>query len=210
MNQNLTDITLLIDRSGSMSSIRHDMIGGMNVLLDSQRALPGDANLTVAIFDTEYTKVRSATPIRDVASLTAADLVPRGGTALLDAVGRCVVETGDRLGAMPESERPGKVLFIIVTDGLENRSREYGGAKIKEMIKHQSEVYSWDFVYLGANQDAFAVAASMGISSGNALNYTATAAGVASVANRATASAANYRSGNAERGSFFGGAEKKS
>jgi hypothetical protein len=125
LDPNLTDITVLLDRSGSMESIRNDMVGAMNAFLDAQRALPGRTTFTLATFDTRYEVVRKAADLADVPPLTAADLVPRGGTALLDSMARCIRETGDRLGAIPEAARPGKVLFAIVTDGEENASREH-------------------------------------------------------------------------------------
>jgi hypothetical protein len=98
-------------------------------------------------------------------------LEPRGNTALLDAVGRAIVETGERLRALPENERPGLVVFVIVTDGQENSSREYTKARVKEMIEHQQNVYKWQFTYLGANQDAFAEAGGMGIRLAGAAHY---------------------------------------
>lgn len=160
MRSDLTDITLVVDRSGSMDAIREDAEGGLNALIREQAALPGEAVLTLVEFDSEYDVVHSGKPIGDVPPYR---LVPRGHTALLDAVGRAVAETGERLAKMEEKDRPGLVLFAIVTDGLENASREYTKARVREMIEIQQRDYSWQFTFLGANQDAFAEARSMGV-----------------------------------------------
>ncbi len=176
MNNNLTDITVVIDRSGSMESCRTDAEGGFNAFVRSQAEQSGDALLTLVQFDTEYEFVHRGVPIKDVPPYT---LVPRGGTALYDAVGRAIVETGARLAAMPEARRPGLVLFAIITDGEENSSREISGARLKEMIEHQTAKYAWQFSYLGANQDAIMAAAKMGIAPGAAMNYAVRNSGVA-------------------------------
>ncbi len=164
MNNNATDITVVIDRSGSMDSCRADAEGGFNAFVAAQAALPGKALLTLVQFDTEYEFVHRGVPIKDVPPYS---LVPRGGTALYDAVGRAILETGARLAAMPEAQRPGLVLFAIITDGEENSSREISGARLKEMIEHQTAQYAWQFSYLGANQDAIMAAAKMGIAPGS-------------------------------------------
>jgi hypothetical protein len=120
-------------------------------------------------FDTEYEFVHRAKPIEGVPEYV---LTPRGGTALLDAVGRAINETGERLAAMPEAHRPGLVVFVVMTDGEENSSREFSKSQIKEKISHQQDKYGWQFVFLGANQDAFAEAGSMGMQAQAAANFT--------------------------------------
>lgn len=160
MRQDLTDITVVLDRSGSMHACQSDSEGGLNRFIDDQKKLPGEAVFTLVQFDTEYEFVHRAVPIRSVPHCT---LVPRGNTALLDAVGRAIVETGERLAKTREADRPGLVVFVIVTDGQENSSREFTLAKVREMIAHQQAVYKWQFTYLGANQDAFAEAGALGI-----------------------------------------------
>jgi hypothetical protein len=109
-------------------------------------------------------------PIRQAPRLTADTYVPRGTTALLDAIGRTIDELGARLAAMPAADRPGKVIFVIITDGLENASREYTREQVFQRIRHQSDVYGWEFVYLGAKQDAIAAGAQVGIDAGFALS----------------------------------------
>jgi uncharacterized protein YegL len=168
MRNDLTDITVVLDRSGSMASIRKDMEGGLNAFVDKQKTEPGHANFTLVQFDTQYEFVHRAVPINDVPACT---LVPRGGTALLDAVGKAIAETGERLKATPEDQRPGLVVFLVITDGQENSSREFKKHQIKEMIEHQQNAYKWQFTYLGANQDSFAEAGAMGFQSQAVADY---------------------------------------
>ena len=160
MRTDLTDITMVIDRSGSMQSIQSDAEGGINSFIEQQKQEPGEANVTLVQFDSEYEFVHSGVPLRQV---PAFKLVPRGSTALLDAVGRAINETGARLAAMDEAQRPGLVVFVIVTDGEENSSREFTRDQIRKMVEHQQSAYKWQFTFLAANQDAFAAGGSIGI-----------------------------------------------
>jgi hypothetical protein len=169
MRNDLTDLTLVIDRSGSMSACKDDAQGGVNEFIKRQKEVPGDCNFTLVQFDTIYEFLHTAKPIREV-SLDYV-LHPRGGTALLDAVGRAIRETGERLSKMTEKDRPALVVFVIVTDGQENSSKEFTKAKVKEMIEHQQKNYNWKFSYLGANQDAFAEGGALGIAKGGIANY---------------------------------------
>jgi hypothetical protein len=168
MRKDLTDITLVVDRSGSMTTIQEDAEGGINAFIEEQKKGAGDAVLTLMQFDDECDFVHRGTPIQDVPAYT---LVPRGMTALLDAVGKAINETGARLAAMAEADRPKLVTFVIVTDGRENSSNEFTKAKVKEMVTHQTDVYKWHFLYLGANQDVFSEAGAMGLTASNAANY---------------------------------------
>lgn len=162
MRNDLTDITVVMDRSGSMSSCKADAEGGLNSFIEAQKAHPGEAIFSLVQFDTDYEFVHKGVPIKSVPHCV---LQPRGWTALLDAVGRAIVETGDRLERMNDDERPGLVVFVIITDGKENSSKEFTLEKIKEMIQHQQNTYKWQFTFLGANQDAFEAAGQMGIPS---------------------------------------------
>jgi len=168
MRTDLTDITMVIDRSGSMESIRTDAEGGINTFIESQKSEPGEALLTLVQFDTEYEFVHKGVPIGTAERFR---LVPRGSTALLDAVGRAINETGARLGMMDEAKRPGLVVFVIVTDGAENSSKEFTRDKIREMIEHQQSAYKWQFTFLAANQDAFAEGATLGIAQAGTAGY---------------------------------------
>jgi hypothetical protein len=168
MNKNLTEIVLVVDRSGSMSLCKTDAQGGINAFIEKQKNEPGDANLTLVQFDNEYEFVENGTPIKDVKPYV---LEPRSMTALLDAVGRAISETGSRLAAMDEPSRPGLVIVVIVTDGKENASKEYKNDQIKEMIKEQQEKYNWQFIFLGATADTFDVATAIGIAVGGTALY---------------------------------------
>lgn len=176
--QDLSDITLVLDRSGSMTSIASDTVGGVARFIEDQRKAPGSANLTLVLFDHEYLPIHKAVPLGAVPPFTAELFVPRGATAMLDAIGRSIAETGERLSSIPEADRPSAVIFVIVTDGLENSSKEFTRPKVAEMIKHQQESYSWTFIFLAANQDAIAAASGIGIAPSNAMSYAANTGGV--------------------------------
>ena len=168
MRSDLTDITLVVDRSGSMDAIREDAEGGVNAFIQEQAKEPGEALLTLVQFDTEYEFLTKGSSISQVSKYK---LHPRGMTALLDAVGRAINETGERLAKMSERDRPSLVIFVVMTDGLENSSKEFTKDQIKEMIERQQSEYNWHFTFLGANQDAFAEAEDMGIQAAGAANY---------------------------------------
>ena len=174
MQRDLSDITIILDRSGSMSSIRADAEDGLNTFIEKQKQQPGRANFTLVQFDHEYQIVHNGIPIASVPHCT---LEPRGNTALYDAIGRTINDIGARLKSLPESDRPGLVCVVILTDGMENASREYTAARVKEMIEHQTNVYKWQFTYLGANQDAFLVAGAIGIPKAASANYATAAVG---------------------------------
>lgn len=163
MRQDLADITLVVDRSGSMQSIRDDAQGGINAFVTQQAETSGEALVSLVQFDTKYEFVANGIPAADFPEY---ELVPRGGTALLDAIGRAINETGDRLSKMSEPDRPALVVIVVMTDGHENSSREFTKAQIKQMIEHQQTHYNWQFTFLGADQDAFSEATSMGMAVG--------------------------------------------
>lgn len=191
MKPNHTDITIVLDRSGSMSSVATDTIGGFNRFLDDQKKTPGTASLTLHQFNHEYETRIPTSDIQKAPELTTETFVPRGNTALLDAIGRSIVDTGSRLEKTPEDQRPERVVFVIITDGQENASREYNPAKVHEMITHQQDKYQWQFVFLGANQDAIKAATNLGMRAGNAMTYAANRIGTQ---NAFAATSANLRS----------------
>lgn len=162
MNPHLTEIAYILDRSGSMESMQEPAVAAFNQFVKSQLDVPGEARLTLVLFDDQYEVPLAVLPIEQVPELTAATYVPRGSTALLDAIGRTIKETSARIDAMPEAERPGKVILTIFTDGYENASREYTAAHISDLIAmHRAK--GWEFLFLAANQDAIATAAAMNI-----------------------------------------------
>jgi uncharacterized protein YegL len=164
----LTHIYFLLDRSGSMQSIKSDTEGGFAAFVEEQRKEPGDCRVTLARFDHEYDVVYSRIPVSDVPPL---DLQPRGRTALLDAMGRLVTDAGAELGALPDDERPGTVIVAVMTDGHENASREWTHSAIKSLVEQQTSVYAWQFLYMGADQDAIEVGTSLGVAAGSAVTY---------------------------------------
>ena len=167
MNKDLTEIAYILDRSGSMSGLVEPAIAGFNRFLKEQQEAPGDARFSLVLFDDEYLVPHRSQPIGEVPPLDTNTYVPRSMTALLDAIGRTITDLGKQLTALPEKDRPGQVIVAIFTDGLENASTDYDLKKIAKMIKHQQDAYKWTFLFLGANQDAIASAAQMGIHRAN-------------------------------------------
>lgn len=167
-DKNKTEIIIVLDRSGSMASMKSDVQGGFAKFIEEQRSLPGECLVTLAQFDNEYDVVYEAKPIDDVPHL---ELHPRGGTALLDAIGRTIDAVGVRLMRTHEADRPGRVVIVVITDGHENQSRTYSREQIQRMITIQREKFSWEFFFLGAKEDAIAVAQSYGIPKGRAATY---------------------------------------
>jgi hypothetical protein len=179
MNFNYTDISIVVDRSGSMESIMGDMEGAIKHFLDEQKKVDGKCTVSLYEFDYAYNPVYENVPVKETKDYV---LNPRGATALNDAIGRTINSLGAKYSNMPEDERPGKIFFIVVTDGHENASKEFTAAKIKEMVKHQSDVYNWSFVYLGANQDAVLNGSQLGFNVDNSMTYAASQSGVACMA----------------------------
>ncbi|UCH26027.1 MAG: VWA domain-containing protein [Trueperaceae bacterium] len=172
-----TEIIAIIDRSGSMRTIKEEAIGGFNAFVDAQMQVPGEAALTLVLFDHESALAYQARGLDDAPRLNEQNYIPRGTTALLDAIGLAVDQAGQRFAAMAESDRPGKVIVCILTDGIENASDIYSRNQVAEMIKHQHEVYKWEFVFLAADQDAFEVGSRLNIPAQTTFDYTATREG---------------------------------
>jgi uncharacterized protein YegL len=177
MNKNLTEIIFLLDRSGSMGGLESDTIGGFNGFIDRQCKQKGETRLTAVLFD-DQTEILWNGIDANHARLTDEEYYVRGCTALLDAVGKTISEAGRRLSQTEEGEKPGKVIFVITTDGMENASQEYTYEKVKRMIEHQKEKYSWEFIFMGANIDAAEEAESLGISKEDSFSFEASNHGV--------------------------------
>ena len=177
MNKNLTEIVFLLDRSGSMSGLEKDTIGGFNAFIERQCQLEGETLLTTVLFDDQYEVLWNGVDAKKT-RLTDEEYYVRGMTALLDAVGKTILDVGYRLSKTDEKYRPGKVIFVITTDGMENASQEFTYEKVKELIRHQQEKYSWEFIFMGANIDAVQEAESIGICKENAFDFDATHDGV--------------------------------
>lgn len=180
MNNNLTELVVVMDRSGSMYPLADDTINGFNSLIEKQKAdTNGDVHVTVVLFDSKITTLYDCVDIKEIPEMTSNDYCPLGCTALLDAVGSTITSVGKRLADTPEEERPANVMFVITTDGHENSSREYNQKQIADMIEHQKTKYSWTFMFLGANIDAESVGKSYNID--YAKTYTASSVGTESV-----------------------------
>lgn len=177
MNKDLTEIIFLIDRSGSMAGLERDTIGGFNSFLERQTSIEGETVVTTVLFDDKYEILWNGIHAEN-ALLTDKEYYVRGSTALLDAVGRTIVEVGCRLSKTEEGRRPGKVIFVITTDGMENASREFTYEKVKELIRYQQEKYRWEFIFMGANIDAVREADSIGIEPRYAYHFEASRTGV--------------------------------
>ena len=168
-NSDKAFIGVLVDRSGSMQACKDDMEGGLNAFIEEQAQQPGHAELSLAQFDTEYEVVHDFIAIQKAPKY---ELMPRGRTALLDAMAYFIIHVGEQLAALPESDRPGTVIVNIVTDGLENASREWTDkSRVKELVAHQKRKYGWKFIFLGANMDAVDEGDSLGIAADASLTW---------------------------------------
>ena len=171
MNNNLTEIVFILDRSGSMAGLEADTIGGFNAMVEKQKKEPGEALLSAVLFDNESHVIYDRADIRKVEPMTDRQYQVRGCTALLDAIGGAVHHIANVHKYAREEDRPGRTVFVITTDGMENASRRYNRAKVQEMVKHAQEQYGWEFLFLGANMDAVSEAHSFGIRADRAVRY---------------------------------------
>lgn len=167
-NQNLTRVVFLLDRSGSMQSIKSDVIGGFDAFLTEQRAGDGQCTVTLAQFDNVYEVVYRDI---DLAQVPPLELEPRGSTALLDSMGKLITDTSADIGALAEDDKPGTVIVAIMTDGLENASQEWRRPDIKALVEQQTNDHGWEFLYMGADQDAVEVGKELGIKDEQAITY---------------------------------------
>ena len=202
MKLNYTDITIILDRSGSMNSIADATIAGFNEFVDEQALLPGEVKLSLIQFNTGREVTFTAAPVREVPHLHAGNYRPSGGTALLDAVALTIDATGQRLASLVEDDRPSKVIVAILTDGLENQSWQFNYSQVRERIGRQKEVYQWDFVFLGAKQDAIAEAAKLSIGADNALTFGASAKGAKAAFKALSKSAGDAHTGKKGKAEF--------
>ena len=195
MKKGLTELVFIIDRSGSMGGLESDTIGGFNAMLKEQQAVEGDAVVTTVLFDNKYELLHDRINIRAVAPLNDKDYTVRGTTALFDALGRTIHKIRAVQKQTAENYRAEKVLFVIITDGQENASREYSADRIKTRIEHQKQKYGWEFVFFGANMDAVMEAGKLGIAADCAQNYCADAIGTSVAYTAMSAFSTAYRGG---------------
>ena len=206
---NKTLIVTVLDRSGSMRSIKHDMEGGFSTFIDQQKAQPGECLVSLYQFDSIYEVVFENKPIAEVSGLV---LEPRGRTALLDATGQTIVRVGAQLAILPEEKRPGAVIIQIITDGEENDSKEFSRETVKSMIDTQQKDYNWQFLYLGTQASTFKNAKDLGIA--QVAQFTADQAGVKGMYDNVSEASTSYRrsvrSGNLNAKIDLGNNNKKS
>jgi hypothetical protein len=200
-NPDYSYIAVVLDRSGSIFSIKEDVEGGLNTFIKDQQEVPGKADLYLTQFDTEYDVVYDG----DLQGAPKVTVVPRDMTALLDAIAKTIVVVGEKLAAKDEADRPGHVIFVISTDGLENASKEFslyqgGREKIFKMITTQREQFGWEFIFLAANQDAIAVGGSYGVPQASSLTFDPTSKGVRSSYASASTYTTNLRGGGPVKG----------
>lgn len=195
-----THIICILDRSGSMANIMSDSIGGFNTFLKQQKELPDEATITVALFDDKYELLYDNVDIKKAEELSNKVWYPRGTTALYDAIGKTINTDRAKLRSLGK-EAPAKVLVCVVTDGLENASREYDRERIKSLIR-ECENEDWNFIYLAANQNAFDVGSSFGISHANTHTYTANSVGVAGMSMTLNNASTLYRTMSSSSGDF--------
>lgn len=198
-DENYTHVEILVDRSGSMSSIASDMVGGLKHLITEQREIPGKMTISYSMFDgggysvNDHLIVESVfafLDIHDESILEKVVLTPRGNTPLYDAQGQAINSLGQKLRNMPDAVRPAKVLFVTITDGGENASREFTAPTVKALVETQKSKYDWQFLYLGANQNAFAVGSQIGIN--DSYNWAATPVGTRAVMDSFSSSLSTY------------------
>ncbi|CAG7581200.1 MAG: gp207 [uncultured marine phage] len=194
-----TEIICIIDKSGSMNSIKSDAIGGFNSFLNEQKELEDDTKITVSLFDSNYKPLYNSLPLTEAEELNEQNYVPSSMTALYDAVGLSIDEAKERYSNDPSS-KPDRVLVVILTDGEENRSREYDQKRVFEMIEEQKND-DWEFIFLAANQDAMKAARAMNISAGNSMDFAPTGQGTEAVYTAMSASVKSYRSSKLKKAS---------
>lgn len=196
MKEDYTHLAVILDRTGSMESIRDDTIGGFNAFLNEQKAEPGSASLTLVQFDSQdpYEVIHRFKDIKEVPELTRETFVPRATTPLLDALGRGINDLEHSLSEMEEDARPKRVVMVIITDGQENASREFNKGQIQKMIKEKQEKLDWQFVFLSADLDAIRDAVNSGIRPQSAMAFSKDAQGTAAAWSSASARISEYRS----------------
>lgn len=177
MKKNLTELVFILDKSGSMSGLENDTIGGFNSMLEQQKKVGGQCIITTVLFDNRYELLHDRMDLRAIRPITRREYSVGGSTALLDAMGKTIQKIATAQKNTAEDYRAEKVMFVIITDGEENASRYYSSAQVKDMIRRQKERYGWEFIFLGANIDAVETAGRFGINADRAVDYVADSKG---------------------------------
>ena len=197
MKKNLTELVFILDRSGSMSGLEADTIGGFNAMIDKQKAEPGEVYVSTVLFNHQREVIHDRVDIRKIQPMTREQYYVRGSTALLDAVGSSIRHIANVHKYAREEDRPQKTLFVITTDGMENASRSYSYDRVRQMIEHEKEKYDWEFIFLGANMDAAREAARFGIDADCSVTYHADCQGTAVIYEAMSEAVFNIRDGRA-------------
>jgi uncharacterized protein YegL len=177
MIKKLTELVFILDKSGSMSGLEADTIGGYNSMLKKQQSIEGECHITTVLFDNYYELLHDRIDIKAVSPITEKEYQVGGSTALLDAIGNAIHKIGNAQKHTAEDYRAEKVMFVIITDGEENSSREYSAEKVKAQIERHKTKYGWEFIFLGANIDAVQTAGGFGIAPDRAIDYLADSEG---------------------------------
>lgn len=194
MKNKMIELVFILDRSGSMSGLESDTIGGFNGMLEKQKKNSGEGRITTVLFDDSYEILHDRLDIRAVSDITSEEYYVRGSTALLDAIGKTIQKIDHTQGQVKEAFKADQVLFVITTDGMENASREYSAKQIKKMINRQKEEKNWEFLFLGANIDAIDTAEKLGIAKNRASNYHADTGGLKTCFTSIDKTISSYRS----------------
>lgn len=191
-NPNYCVLALCVDRSGSMLGVKDDAEGAVRFIIEAQKDVPGRCGVMMCDFSDRWNLVYS---LREVQDAPGYFLIPQGGTALLDAIAQTIIELGEQLAALPQDERPAKVIVAIQTDGAENSSKKFTLSQVREMIAHQQSEYGWEILFLGADMDAVTVGASYGLQRGRTFSYDNTSGGTYSMAEAVNTYVTSTRSG---------------
>ena len=194
-----TEIILVIDRSGSMTSIKSDMEGGLNTFLEEQKKLDGEAYLTYFSFDDKTEKVFELQSLDKVEPI---QILPRGSTALTDAIGSSINDVRQRNDRTPEGERAETVIFVVITDGFENSSYEYTASQVKEMVKDQESNQNWKFIFMGANIDSVTTSNNYGFTRGSTIDFAANEVGATKGSETLCAATSFYRASSTKSDSY--------
>jgi len=193
MKKEITEIGIVLDKSGSMGSIRNDTIGGVNTFIEDQIKADGDANMTLVSFNQSVYIIQESVDINTIDLLTKENYVPNGMTALYDAIGVTIGILKANIDKREDADKPEKVIVVVITDGFENSSKDHTAKDIRTTIKEMENKYDWEFIYLGANQDAFEVGGAMGFRGGSTRDWDVTADGADLMYSSLSKSVSGYR-----------------
>lgn len=193
MKNNITELVFILDRSGSMSGLEGDTIGGFNSMIEKQRKQDGECYVSTILFDNVSEVLHDRVKLSDIPKMTDRDYTVRGCTALIDAIGGAIHHIGNVHKYARSEDVPEHTMFVIMTDGLENASRRYSSDEVKRMIEHEKKKYGWEFLFIGANIDSVETARHFGIGADRSVNYHADHRGTAVVFDTVCETVCNFR-----------------